>query len=462
MLKKILLLLLTLCLSDETYAQITNIDSLEAVLGNEKQDTTRILLMNDLAYSYVMTKPEKSEALAFEALELSRRIGYLKGEAKSLNMIANEYRRKGNTLKAMEILLQALKINEKNNYSDGLSNNLGVIGSMLDGMGDYRQALRYHFKSKAIREKLNWKQEICIADYTIGTVYKNLNILDSARIFTQQAYDLARQINYDRIIGNSLVQMGDINFLSGQYTVALEYYRLSIPSMIKAGNGLSWSSLAMATVFKKTGQLDSALNYANQALAIRQKRGEIIAPSLGTLLYTIHKSKGNVDSALFYLEMAKAATDSGLTQEKRQQLQNLIFDEQLRQQELASAEFKAKEERKHDLQYAAIAIGLICFIILFFALSRSIIVKTKFIEFFGILGLLAVFEFINLLIHPYLEQATNHIPVLMLIVLITIGALLIPVHHRLEKWMTHIMVEKNKKIRLEAARKTINQLEGAN
>ena len=83
-------------------------------------------------------------------------------------------------------------------------------------------------------------------------------------------------------------------------------------------------------------------------------------------------------------------------------------------------------------------------------------------NFLVILGLLAVFEFINLLIHPYLEQATNHIPVLMLIVLITIGALLIPVHHRLEKWMTHIMVEKNKKIRLEAARKTINQLEGAN
>jgi len=28
--------------------------------------------------------------------------------------------------------------------------------------------------------------------------------------------------------------------------------------------------------------------------------------------------------------------------------------------------------------------------------------------------------------------------------------------------MTHVMVEKNKKIRLEAAKKTINQLEGAN
>jgi tetratricopeptide (TPR) repeat protein len=387
----------------------------------------------------------------------------LKGEAKSLNMIAGEYRSKGNNPKAMELLLQTLKINEKNNYLDGLSNNLGLIGVVLNDIGNYREALRYHFKSKAIREKLNWKQEICIADMLIGSVYKNLNMLDSARIFTQQAYDLARQINYDRIIGESLVQMGDINFLSGQNTLALEYYRLSVPPNIKAGGyGLSMSSRAMATVFLKTGRLDSSLIYARQALAIFRKRGEIVAPNLSTLLYTIHKSKGNLDSALFYLEMAKTASDSLSSKEKQQQLQSLIFDEQLRQQELATTEFKAKEEQKHDLQYAAIAIGLICFIVLFFALSRSIIVKPKFIEFFGVLGLLAVFEFINLFIHPYLDKATNHSPVLMLLVLIVIGALLIPLHHKLEKWMTHVMVEKNKKIRLEAAKKTIATLESAN
>ena len=106
----------------------------------------------------------------------------------------------------------------------------------------------------------------------------------------------------------------------------------------------------------------------------------------------------------------------------------------------------AKEERKNNLQYAAITIGLITFIILFFLLSRSIIVKTKFIEFFGVLGLLAVFEFINLFIHPYLAHATNDSPVLMLVVLIAIAALLIPLHHKLQHWITGIMVEKNKKI----------------
>jgi len=120
---------------------------------------------------------------------------------------------------------------------------------------------------------------------------------------------------------------------------------------------------------------------------------------------------------------------------------------------------KTKEERNHNLQYAVIAIGIITFVILFLLLSRTIIVKTKFIEFFSVLGLLAKFEFINLFIHLYLPHATNDLPVLMLVILIAIGVILVPLHHRLEKWITKIMVEKNKKIRLDAAKKTIATLE---
>ena len=140
-------------------------------------------------------------------------------------------------------------------------------------------------------------------------------------------------------------------------------------------------------------------------------------------------------------------------------MENLTVNETLRQQEREAEKLKENEQRKHNLQYAAIAIGIITFIILFLVLSRSIIVKQKFIEFFAILGLLALFEFINLFIHPYLANITNNSPVLMLIILIAIGALLIPLHHKLEKWITKIMIEKNKKIRLEAAKKTIAKLE---
>ena len=92
-------------------------------------------------------------------------------------------------------------------------------------------------------------------------------------------------------------------------------------------------------------------------------------------------------------------------------------------------------------------------------LSHSIIINSKLIEFFGIIALLIVFEFLNLLLHPFLERITHHSPVLMLLALVCIAALLVPLHHKLEKWATHKLVEKNKAIRLAAAKKTIEELE---
>jgi hypothetical protein len=47
----------------------------------------------------------------------------------------------------------------------------------------------------------------------------------------------------------------------------------------------------------------------------------------------------------------------------------------------------------------------------------------------------------------------------MLLIMVGIAALLVPLHHKVEKRMTHQLVEKNKRIRLAAAKKTIAQLD---
>ena len=137
----------------------------------------------------------------------------------------------------------------------------------------------------------------------------------------------------------------------------------------------------------------------------------------------------------------------------------MTFDEELRQQELTTEKIKGEEQRKQNIQYALLALGIITFIIIFLLLSRSFITNTKMIEFLGVIALLIVFEFLNLLLHPFLERITNHSPVLMLLALVCIAALLVPLHHKVEKWATAKLVEKNKQIRLAAAKKTIEQLE---
>lgn len=74
--------------------------------------------------------------------------------------------------------------------------------------------------------------------------------------------------------------------------------------------------------------------------------------------------------------------------------------------------------------------------------------------------MLIVFEFINLLLHPYLGEITHHSPLRMLLIMVCIAALLSPLHYRIEHWITHKLVEKNNRIRLAIAKKTIEKLEG--
>ena len=103
--------------------------------------------------------------------------------------------------------------------------------------------------------------------------------------------------------------------------------------------------------------------------------------------------------------------------------------------------------------------GIFALLTLYLILSRSFITNIKTIEHAGVIGLLIVFEFLNLLLHPFLERITHHSPILMLLCLVAIAALLVPLHHRLEKWALSTLIAKNKAIRLAAAKKTIEELE---
>ena len=461
--KRILLFFFTGLSISISYAQTNARDSLKQLLQKEKTDTGRVLLLADLSFEYFESKPDTGMTLALEALSLANRIGFEKGKAICLNRIGNAYYVLGNYPKSMEVLLQALKINERIHNSDGIQRNWGNIGLIYAEQEDYRHALVYYFKAKPVAEQLNNERSVSIISANIAEAYFNLKNLDSASLYAQQANNIALKINYSRIVGSSLNRLGIIHFERGQNNSALEHFMLSIPTTIEAKNNiqLSRTFLNIAKVFENLMQNDSLLFYSKKSLFLAKDGGftkEV--RDAGRFLTAYYRKINKPDSAFWYLDLTKIANDSLFSMQKQRQLQSLGFDEKLRQQEIATTELKNKEERKRNLQYAAIVVGLISFIILFFLLSRSIIVKEKFIKFFGIVGLLAVFEFINLYIHPYLDKWTNHSPFWMLAILICIGALLVPLHHKLEKWITKIMVEKNKKIRLAAAKKTIATLEG--
>ena len=456
--KKIILLLLLGLSINKSFAQSRVTDSLTLLLQKEKTDTNKIKTLLYLAYVYNVSKPDSCIQLAIEALDIARRINYQKGIASSLGLIGVGYTYLGNYAKAMEFLLQSLKVYERLRDSAGISKAYNLIGCVYKDQGNSRQALNYLLPANSLQPG---RSDIMA---NISETYRDMKMIDSARKYSQQALNAAYPANKPRTMGWMFLEMASVHAEAGENDLALTYFRKSIPLTLKVDDYLALCKeyIGIAKVFDKTMQMDSAFFYTKRALFFAQQKNFLqMVLSTGTYLSALYKQKHNTDSALLYMEVAKAANDSLFSQQNLNQFQSLAFDEKLRQQEIAVAELKDKKKRGHNLQYAAIALGLLTFIILFLLLSHSIIANQKLIRFLGVIALLIVFEFINLFIHPYLSHATNDSPLIMLLVMVCIAALLVPLHHRLEKWISHRLVEKNKKIRLEAAKKTIAKLEPA-
>ncbi len=68
--------------------------------------------------------------------------------------------------------------------------------------------------------------------------------------------------------------------------------------------------------------------------------------------------------------------------ETTEQTQLMTFENEVRQQELAQEKIKLEKQRKQNIQYALIALGIIVLLTLYLSLTHSFISNTKLIQFF--------------------------------------------------------------------------------
>lgn len=447
----------------KTFSQAPPIDSLTTLLATTKEDTVKVEVLCEL--SFYDQSFQHGLDLALQGLALAKKIKYKKGEASCFFEMANLYSGISNSTMALHYYLEALKINESINYKPGMGAGYLAIGVIYNEQGDYKNAISYFRKAEASKpvdiDAASLAYGTALLYSNFGDTYALLNEQDSALKYFQRSYENFNSAHEEYQLNLALNGLGNVQFSMGNTELALGYYRQAI----RNGNsyndtiGLSATYLGMAQLYNAGGQKDSGIFYAEKAM-FNAQRAKVLKNVIeaGKLLSKLYQDKDDKE-ALRFLQISQTANDSLFNRQKMIQLQNMFLNEAEREKELAEKEKSEEEQRKQNIQYALLALGIVTFIILFFLLSRSIIVTEKWISFFGILGLLIVFEFINLLIHPFLERVTHHSPLLMLVALVALASLLIPLHHRMEKWIKEKMTEKNKKIRLENAKKTIEQLE---
>ncbi|HSN59787.1 MAG TPA: tetratricopeptide repeat protein [Ferruginibacter sp.] len=459
--KKIIILFTLLTCINNVFSQSEDFDAMLKKIAAEKNDNNRIDLIDDFFSSTIESNPlldmQNAQKLLLQSKKNKDRIA----EAMALSEIGYDHR-SFNTPQSLEYNLKATALAQETGNEKLIGNTKFFLACNYKDQADYSKAKKLYLSSEESASKVKDYKLQTWALQSLGQVYNEMNKLDSALMYAQRDYELCMRIHYYNNLSYTLRNLGSIQGKMGNSSLAISYFNLALQEgfKIKSAKALNWTYTAEAQYFHDINQNDSSAFYAKKAIAVVQNTAFTnysIKPA--KLLLDIYRNT-NIDSAFKYSEMFRMANDSLFSAKTIQQTQWMTFEDEMRQKELAAEKIKTEEQYKQNLQYVLVAIGIIIFIILFLLLSRSFITNTRLIEFLGVMALLIVFEFLNLLLHPFLEGVTNHAPLLMLLALVCIGALLIPLHRRVEKWATSKLVEKNKRIRLAYAKKTIEKLEG--
>ena len=435
------------------------IDSLQGLVNSATHDSTKIIALCRL--SRLELDNTKSYQYVNDAITLAQKGRWARGEAVCYRTLGAFFSRI-DYAKSLEYFFKSLRISEELKDNENIASALFGIGNTYRNQENLMMALPYLLKAEPFYRNTN-SPDLVNTYNVLGIVYGRLGKTDSALYYFNRGYEISGQRN-PTYTSRILRGLGDTHAEKGNIELAFSFYKKSINEAAAANNVSKLSetcqtNVRLSQLFAKTGMQDSALFYGKLAMKFAQelKSREEIGRAAKQLAELYEPRDAN--EALSFYKLSADMKDSIFGAAGQAQVQNLTFSEMERQRESNEARRKQAAERKQNLQNAAIALGLVSIVILFLLLSHSIMATPKFIRFFGVVALLIVFEYFNLLLHPYLGELTHHSPVLMLLIMVCVAALLVPLHHRLEHWITNRMIEKNSRIRLAAAKKTIEQSE---
>ncbi len=367
-------------------AQKSEKDSLLEIINQHKGDTSEV---NALSYLGIQqTDADSSHNYATLGLSLAEKINYQKGKADCYLVFSKINFQSGNTPLAIQNSLDALNTFKKiNDYQGMATTYLSLQSICRDGLSDYRNSLNYAFSGVQVAEAHNVMTYLWYRGHKIlplllgemGQTYALMNMPDSALIYTQKSLDQNELFNGEEY-EFAVYLMATIQNMQGKYDDALKNYRKALPLALH--EEFPWDTLqifsGMSTLFRNISQLDSSIHYAKIVATGWSNQSEYknLLEAL-TNLTQIYKQKGNIDSAYKYLELSHAIQDSIYSIDNNREVQNVLFSENMKQQEMIANQAAYKNKVQLYMLLGGIFILLLIAIILWRNNQHKQIAKAK-------------------------------------------------------------------------------------
>lgn len=183
----------------------------------------------------------------------------------------------------------------------------------------------------------------------------------------------------------------------------------------------------------RNGQRDKAIEKFSKSLELARSASYIdYMLTAARQLEAIYAEKGDYKNAFNFSVLNKVLNDSLNNMSKKDQLLIMEIDHETRGRELAAEQEKQVTARRHYLQYSAITIGILTVFVILIMLG-SFKVSEWIIRTLGFFSFIFLFEFIILLADQQIHEFTHGEPWKILVIKIFLIAILLPLHHSIEK-----------------------------
>ena len=414
--------LLFLFLFVETHSQDhAKKDSLLRLISYEKQDTTSILIYEQLAELYLKSDIDsvllytskglnlaekleynngigkmyhllghvmvvkdsllKAKTYYFMAIDYYKKAGNIAAQATSLMIIGNINLVQENLPEALNYYIIGLKIADSLNLIDLLPHFYNNLGAVYYSLEEYELALE-NFESGLMLCEKNEDAETSISILVnMSEIYMKLNLIDQAKQFKDKAEKLVKESNIQNNYKIELLRTnGSIEIALGNYESALEYYKKALETIDNMEPGyLGPISVEIANCRTRLGICYFNLGKFNAALK-DLFLGFDVAKEIGLLgtqkdaaqyISEVYDKIGNTRAAFDYYKIYKTLSDSISNEHTSKKITQLKmqfeFDKKMKEQEINRIKTEANQKRKEIILFVIIG-GILVVLIIFILL----------------------------------------------------------------------------------------------
>ena len=362
--------------SFSVFGQTLDVASLREAIKKAPEDTSKVRLLNDLAWELKSSFPDEALILSQESNELAKKLGDRKGRSRSYKCSGVVHLIQGNHSNALNNLFDALKIDEALGDHEGMASAELNIGTIYKNQEHYAEALMYYMRAiSRLREITNNTIKASIYN-NLGIVYMKMEDYDKALEYFNMSMELKEGEDDKLGLANTYNNVGVIYLNKGNISEARAFYDKALKIRERLGDrmGLATSYYNIGESWALEGKYSLAYAYINKGLEIARGIGsKKVLEEAYEVLANAYAMDGKYDKAFEYHKLYAAMRDTLVNEESNRQMAmaQSQYESRVQEQEIAlqknELELKNAALEKKDSEVKTLQAYILGVVVLFFA-----------------------------------------------------------------------------------------------